>query len=216
MDITEDPAYEDGIVWTTRHVDRLRELFSERELDTAELRVRLFEEAARRYPSRPGDMENDLRQTAWVAGALKPLADLMPFSPEGLAAVFDAALEMGMIYSAEAGKAEALEELKGKPRGWWQRKVGDARPNDVVMALSNAWWRDHRGAKKGPGRFGILIDRLGTREMRALATLERITHVASGTYRYYDVDGKNVGFQVVSDPVFEGGRLVQGAGDIVG
>lgn len=215
-EVTEVPAYAEGAAWARENVAPLRELFNSGELSTPELRTRLFETAARIYPSRRGRMENDLNQTAFVAGAFRALTDLMPLTGEGAGAVFETALEMGSIWSAERAKYARLEELAAKPRGWWRARLGDASPNDVVNAASSAWWREQGRGKRSTSRYEILIDRFGAREMAALATVRRIDDVRDGPYRYYRVRGEDASFDIMAEDVRDGRILVQGRGDLVG
>ena len=217
--IESTPAYEAGVDWAHRNRTRLSERFSGKELATQELRGTLFAEAQRRYPSQRESMENELKQTAFVAGAYRRLVNTMPLSQEGLIAVSEAAMEIGAWWGAEYNKQDALEALKSRPTGWWRKKIGDATPLDVVNALSSLWWRKF-AKEKGVSRtskWEILIDTTGAREMAALASVKRITARQDGEYYSFEVDGEYGEFQVMARPVFgPGGVLVQGTGEVVG
>lgn len=217
-DITDAPEYRLGWEWAREHGPMLAELFTGRDVSTPELRKRLFQEAARRWPSERDDVANDLRQTAFVAGALKAAVETLPLSQEGAAATFDAALEMGVMWSSEQAKVRALEALKEKPSGWWRRKLGDARPLDVVNALSVAWrhdWAKERGRPHPGSKWAVLIDTLGPRELDTFAEVDRIERKVSG-YPVYVVHGDGETFTLIAAPVFEGGRLHRYPGELVG
>jgi len=219
LEVTDTPEYRAGAAWARKTAPRLAERYSGKELNTTELRSFLWREAENLYPSQRDRMENDLRQTAWVAGAFRSLAETMPMSPEGAAAVFEASLEIGSIVGAELGKAEALEALREKPAAWWSEKVGDASPDGIVSALAVDWRRKYskeKGVSKPINRYEILKDTLGTREMRALENLSNIEIRVDGRYQSYDVDGGDSSFQVMASDVLENGRIVQGTGEIVG
>lgn len=217
-DITETAAYAEGKAWAGENVDRLRELYTGRELDTAELRSRLFREAERRYRPKRDSFENDLSATAWVAGAIRSLTGTMPMSLEGLAAVFDAALELGSWFGAESASHEALESLKGKPAGWWRRKLGDASPDDIMKAVLMRWWREvgePQGRSK-TSRAEALKHGFGARELKAFDTVRGIEFEKDGEYEHWWVQGADAGFDIMAKDVYQGSRLIQGAGVIVG
>ncbi len=219
MDITEIPEYRLGWEWAKEYGPILAELFTGREVSTPELRTRLFQEAVRRWPSQRDELTNDLRQTAFVAGALKAAIETLSFTTEGAAAAFEASLEMGAIWGAEVAKNRYLEELKKQPVGWWRRKFGDARPLDIVNALSVAWrrdWAKERGRPNPGSKWAVLIDTMGARELSALATLERIEERAQGEYFTYEVHGSEGDFEMIAAPVYQGGRIYRYPGEIVG
>jgi hypothetical protein len=165
-------------------------------------------------------MENDLKQDAWVAGAIRRLVDTMPESQEGLAAVFDVALEIGTIYGTEFWKHEHLESLKRKPKSWWRTRFGDAKPDDIMKPLYMRWWREVGTPEKlsRTTRWEALKYSFGSREMGAFDTLEKVerTEHQGGKYVVYDVKGETSNFEMMAENVLEGNRLIQGAGEIVG
>lgn len=217
-DITDTAEYRDGIDWAVMHAPELVERYSSNNLSAEELRTYLWKAAGSVYPSKRGDMENDLRQTQWFAGAVRRLVDTLSMNMEAMREVFDIAMEIGATYGAEKWKYVHFLELKKKDASWWRKKKGDASPNDVVGVMSNLWWRTYAKEKgvKSTSKWEILIDTLGTREMCALATLDEITARKDGEYQSYEVDGDECSFQVISAPVWNGSYLVQGMGDIVG
>lgn len=221
MDPTETKEYFAGYEWAGTHVNRLRELYTGKEIATAELRSLLFTESMRVYPSSPGDMVNEFKQTLWVTGAMKFVVDKVPISREALTAVFDAAMEMGAALSAEYWKLECFKDLKGRPEKWWRKNVGDAAPDDVVAALAVAWRRDERrykgkGRENPLSRWEVLVDRTGSREMCILADVKNIELVRDGKYWYYQVEGKENSFQVMMRPTYDNGIMTQGTGEIIG
>lgn len=220
-DVTEMPEYDDGVRWADENLNRLVERFTDEELLTEGLRTVLWEKAQRLYPSQRDDMENDIRQTAWVAGAFRRLSETLPFSREAMAAVFDTALEIGSVIGAEFAKKEALDNLKKQRKAitdFWDRKAGDASIGDIVRVLETAYRRDLPREERGRTltRWEVLVQRLGSREMRALETLRSAKLVKDGRYWYYDVDGEDSSFQVMAKDAVDGGRIVQGAGEIIG
>lgn len=218
MDITKTPEYTAGWEWATEFAPTLTELFTSREAATPELRRRLFQEAARRWPSTGDDLINDLKQTAFAAGAMKAVVQTLPLAPETASAVFDAALELGAIWSAEQAKAESLETLKKKPEAWWRKKLGGASPRDVLMALSGAWRRDwarERGRQNPKSKWEILIDTLGSRELGTLAEAVSIQEIVESVSRYA-IESEDDSFEIVSRPVYHQGRLIHYPGEIVG
>jgi hypothetical protein len=218
MSITETPEYDAGWAWAKEYGPELAELFSGKEIATQELRSRLFREASRRWPSVQDNMDNDLKQTAFVAGGFKSAAETIKFTQEGAAAVFEAALEMGVIWSSEQAKVRALAELKAKPLGWWRRKMGHAKPLDVVNALSVAWrynWAKERGRPHPGSKWAVLIDTLGSREIVILSEATQILSQVNGLPTY-TVDSPEESFQIISRSVYEGGVLYRYAGEIVG
>jgi hypothetical protein len=218
MDITETPEYSSGWEWAVEHGPLLSELFTGRDVSTPELRTRLFREAGRRWPSGSDNLVNDLKQTAFVAGAIKAAVQTLRMSPEAQAAIFEAALEMGVIWSSEQGKAKALQMLQDKPAGWWRRKMGAATPNDVVNALSVAWrhdWSKERGRRHPRSKWEVMIDTMGPRELWILAEATQILIREDGLPRYV-VDAPEEAFEVVSRPVYEDGVMRRYPGEIVG
>lgn len=218
MTITDTPEYSLGWEWAKEHGPLLAELFTGRDVSTPELRTRLFKEAARRWPSGSDNLVNDLKQTSFVAGALKAAIQTLPMTPEAVSAVMDAALEMGVIWSSEQGKAQALEALQAKPAGWWRRKMGVASPNDVVNAMASAWrhdWAKERGRRNPRSKWEVMIDTMGPRELWTLADATQITIREDGLPRYV-VETPEELFEVVSRPVYEGGRMTRYPGEIVG
>lgn len=217
-DFTDTAEYKDGIDWAVLHAPELAERYSSNDLSAQELRSYLWKQSNRFYPSKRGEMENELRQTLWVAGAIKRLVDSLPTNLESLRAVFEIALEMGQIYSAEKWKYVHFETLKKKDASWWRKKKGDASPNEIVSALSNRWWNTYAKEKgvKSTSKWEILIDTLGTREMCALASLEKVVFNDEGKYKTYDVEGDDCDFQMMAEPVWENGRVHSFAGEIVG
>lgn len=218
-EITETPEYHKGIKWAQENRAQLAELFTDADVATPEIRTRLFREAANWWPSHPGDLQNDLRQTAFVAGALKSVINTLPLTQEALAATMDAAMEMGMIWGAEQAKVRDLEALRKKPRGWWQRKFGDATPNQIVGALSIAWRYERRRDSKESNpknRWQVIIDQLGSRETGVLNTLENIEQKGDGAYITWLVEGREGTFEILARPVYDGWRMVRYPGEIVG
>jgi hypothetical protein len=221
MSVSEMAAYAKGAQWADENLNRLRERFTGVDMQTQDLRDILWPTAERIYKPERESMENDLHATAWVAGAMKRLVDTMEWSREGMAAIFEAALEMGSIFSAEFSKHEALEEIKAKPRNWWSKKAGELTPNDIMEPILQKWWRDVGVPEERTrtSRAEALKHVLGAREMRAFTTLKRAAQEGgkNDVYVYYDVDGEGVGFQIMAkDAVHPGGIVSQRAGDIVG
>ena len=214
--IVRTPEYAKGKAWVGEHYERVAELFSSGKLLTQDLRGYLFAVAGRAYPSQRESVANDLRQTGWVAGAIRSLVDRMP--PEAIGDVSETAMELGAYWNAEYWSDQCLEELKKKPRGWWQTKFGDATPNDVVGVLSNRWWREvgDPQKRKRTSKWEVLIYTTGTREICALAGLQKIEFKQDGDYVTYDVEGEEQSFVVMAHPVWEGRRLIQPMGEIVG
>ncbi len=218
-DVTKTPEYRLGWEWATEHGPLLAELFTGKDVSTPELRVRLFKEATRMWPSQRDTMEHDLNQTAFVAGAIKAAIDTLPLTADALAATFEASMEMGTVWSTEQWKNHYLEELKKKPVGWWRRKFGDARPLDIVNVLSSAWRRDWAKERDRPdpgSKWAVLIDTMGSREISVLADLTRIEEHKSGDYFTYYVTSPDGSFEVLSRPVYAGGRMYRYPGEIVG
>jgi hypothetical protein len=87
--ITEMPEYTEGIAWAADNLDRFRERFSGTDLQTQELRNVLWGAAQELYPEERESMENDLKATAFVAGAVYRLAQLMEDSHDGFTTVED-------------------------------------------------------------------------------------------------------------------------------
>ncbi len=219
QDPTETVEYDHGFRWASQNGAQLIELYSSTDLSTQELRTRLWRAAEQFYRSKRGEMENEVRQTLFVMGAVRRLVTTMPGDRAGAIAIFEIGQELGSVYAAEKWKYVHFEALRKKDASWWRKKKGDASPNQVVNALATSWWDDHRDAKR-TSKWEILIDQLGTREMCALATLGKITHNADDKYKTYDVDGDDCSFQVMADNVGEviDGRYIvhQRAGEIVG
>jgi hypothetical protein len=218
VDFTETEEYQAGIRWADQNRSRLVERYSSKELDTSELRSYLFDIAERLYPARREDMDNDIKQDYWVAGAYRRLVDTLPFSPEAMAAVFDAAMEMGVIISTEVAKKESLEALKAKSAAWWRTKFGDAKPNDILKALYSKWWREVGMPEKRSRttKWEALKYVFGSREMSVLDTIQKIEARKDGPYEHWEVEGEHGTFDIMSKDVWQGGVLVQGAGEIVG
>lgn len=219
-DILSDRAYRQGVHWARENLGNLRELFTSEEVLTDELRRRLFDVAARAYPSDPNDVENDLHQTAWVAGALRPLIETVGANPRWLAVIFDTASEMGSIYNAEYWKMEAIRTLKQRPPGWWRKRLGDASPNDVLFALAKRWRREiasHKGRRDPKSKWEILIDTTGTREAATLAEAQRIGRMESGPYVILEVESPESSFEVIEAPAdAQDLQRWNAVGDIVG
>lgn len=219
-DVTDQPEYAEGVAWADRNLNILRERYSGRELDTSELRTFLFNQAERLFRSQRDSMENDLKQDAWVAGAVRRLVDTMPENQEGYIAVFDAAMEIGTIYGTEVAKHEHLESLKRKPKGWWRTRFGDAKPDDLMKPLYKKWWREVGTPKElsRTTRWEALKYSFGSREMTAFDTLNKVerTEHQGGKYIVYDAEGDVSSFEMMAEDVWEGRTLVQGAGEIVG
>jgi hypothetical protein len=223
QDITDQPDYREGIDWAVLHAPELVERYSSTNITGRELRDYLWKTALRIYPSVRGEMENDLRQTFFVAGAIRRIIDTLPFGPEAMREVFDIGMDVGQAYGAERWKYRCFLALKEKDSSWWRKKKGAASPNDIVGALSNWWWRQYakeKGVSRASSKWEILIDTLGTREMCILSNLTKVEADEDGRYKTWTVFGTENNFQMMSSPVFEmiGGRmvLVQGMGEIVG
>jgi len=218
VDITESPGYATGWAWAKEHGPDLSELFSSRSVATPELRTRLFKEASRRWPSDPNHLENDLLQVAFVAGAMKAAVETLPLEPQALAAIMDAAMEMGMTWSMEKAKVRALQALQAKPAGWWRKKLVGASPLDVVAVLSIAWrkdWAKERGRSDPKSRWEILIDTMGVRELDALLNATSITELHDGVSRYL-IDAPEESAEIVSRYAREGNVIYHYPGEIVG
>lgn len=218
MMFTDTPEYRAGFEWSTEHGPLLAELFSNREVSTPELRVRLFKEATRLWPSKHDDLSNDLKQVAFVAGAMKAAIRTLPVSRESLIAMNETAMEMGSLWTAENTKASALERLQAKSFIWWRKKMGDASPNDVVNALSYAWrhdWAKERGRLNPRSKWEVLIDSTGAREIEILAEAVKISE-EPGTPYTYTIESEEDSFQIVSRPGYEGTRMLRYPGEIVG
>lgn len=224
LDINEQPVYKEGIDWAVLHAPELAERYSSTNITGEELRSYLWKVATGYYPSVRGEMENDLLQTFFVAGAIRRVIDSLPLSPAAMTEVFSIGMDVGQIYGSEKWKYKAFLELKAKDPSWWRKKLGAASPNDIVNAFSNEWWRRYAKEKKASrtSKWEVLIDVLGTREMSILAHLTNVeleTH-QGGRYKVWTVSGRENDFQMMASPVWEnvGGRqvLVHGAGEIVG
>lgn len=217
-DFRETAEYKEGFDWAALHSPELVERYSSNNLSAQELRGYLWKNADRAYPSKRGEMENELRQTLFVAGAIREIIGHLPTNLESIRALYEIAGEMGQIYSAEKWKYVHFLELKKKDSSWWRKKKGDASPNEVVSALANYWWNKiarERGVKS-TSKWEILIDTLGTREMCALASLGKVVLNDEGKYKTYDVEGDDCEFQMMAAPVIENGRVYSLAGEIVG
>jgi hypothetical protein len=218
-DPTETKEYFAGYEWAGTNSNRLRELYTEREIATPELRSMFFTEAARVYPAGPGDMENDFRQTLWVVGAMRFVVDKLPATRESAAAMFDAAMELGAVLSAEYWKLQCSKDLKAKSAKWWKKKAGDATPDDVVAALAIGWRRRFAKEKQRPmpdSKWEVLADMTGSREMCILAELKEIELVKDGEYWYYRVSAKDRHFEMIMRPAYHNGIMHQAPGDIIG
>jgi hypothetical protein len=218
VDFTETEEYRAGICWADQNKVRLIERYSSKELDTSELRSYIFGIAERLYPSQREDMENDVKQDLWVAGVYRRLVDTLPLSPEAMAAVFDAAMEMGVIISTEVAKKKAMDALKAKPAVWWRTKIGDAKPNDILKALYSKWWREVGMPEKRSRttKWEALKYVFGSREMSVLDTVQNVEARKDGPYEHWEVEGEHGTFDIMSNNVWQGGILVQGAGELVG
>lgn len=218
QDITDQADYKEGIDWAVLHSPELVERYSSTNITGDELRSYLWKVAGNIHPSKRGDPENDLRQTFFVAGAIRRIIDTLGLTPGAVKEVFDIALDIGQVYGAERWKYTCFLELKEKESSWWRKKKGVASPNDIVNVLSNMWWRRY-AKEKGVSRtskWEILVDTLGTREMCILAHLTEVEARVDGEYKSWIVYGKDNDFQVMSAPVFANGRMIQGMGEIVG
>lgn len=210
----ETEEYREGYDWAVLHGPELAERYSSNDLSTQELRSYLWKIAGQVYPSKRGEMENELRQTLFVIGAIKRVIQ----GHVEFKAFLEIAQEMGAIYGAEKWKYVHFETLKKKEASWWRKKKGDASPNEIVSALSNLWWNKFAREKgvKSTSKWEIMIDTLGTREMCALASLEKVKFNDGGRYKTYDVEGDDCDFQMMAEPVMENGRVHSWAGEIVG
>lgn len=226
MTITDAPEYKLGWEWATEHAPELSELFTGRDASTPELRVRLFKEATRRWPSAHDDLSNDLKQVAFVAGAIKAAIQTINVPQDLMIAANEAAFQMGDLWRLEQAKARALETLKARPAGWWRTRLGVSQsrsrpsrtPNDLVNALSFAWRRDHakdKGRRDPRSRWEVLIDTLGPREIEILVDSTAIFEKDEGLFRYV-VDSPEEAFEVVSRPVYDGTYMRRYPGEIVG
>jgi len=218
MKITDVPEYQIGFEWATEHGPVLAELFSNKEVSTPELRVRLFKEATRLWPSQHDDLANDLKQVAFVAGAMKAAVRTLQLSPEAMVAINEAGFEIGDLWRLEQVKANSLQALQAKPASWWRTKMGDVTPNQVVGVLSVAWRHDfakEKGRRDPKSKWEILIDSLGPREIEILVDATKIYERNDGLSRYV-VDAPEDAFEVISRPLYEGGRMLRYPGEIVG
>lgn len=218
MTITEAPEYKIGWEWATEHAPELSELFTGRDASTPELRVRLFREAIRRWPSVHDDLSNDLKQIAFVAGAIKAAIQTIDIPGDLLLAASEAAYQMGDLWRLEQAKVRALASLKARPMGWWRKKMGDATPNDVVNALSFAWRHDfakEKGRRDPKSKWEVLIDSLGPRELEIFADAQAIFSKDEGPSRFV-VDAPEDAFEIISRPFYEDGTMRRYPGEIVG
>lgn len=222
MEFTDSPEYKAGRAWAHKNQNRLAESYSNDDIIGGSLRTNLFEEAGRLYPAAGGDMENDVRQTLWVMGAIRHIVDTLPMTREAMIAAYDAGNELGAIYSAEVAKLKCFRELKAKEPGWWKKKLGDACPADVVSAAM-VGWRLKRRAEKISDKpltpqsiWEVLVDAFGSREMCLLSHAREIELVQDRNYWYYWVHGEGSGFQMIMRPVIQDGRLVHAPGDLIG
>lgn len=218
MSPTDTSEYKAGWAWATEQGSALSELFSNKDVSTPELRVRLFQEAARRWPSDPDDLMNDLKQVAFVMGALKAAIRTLDASHEAILAANEAGLEMSQLWVTEQGKANALETVKKKPESWWRTKLGDVTPNQVLGALAFAWrvdWAKEKRRKNPRSKWEVLIDTLGPRELEILADATAIFERKDGPERFV-IDSPDDAFEIISKPEYEGGRMYRYPGEIVG
>lgn len=220
-EVTKMLEYDAGIRWADENLNRLIERFTDEELITEGLRTVLWQRGASLYPSRRDDMENDIKQIAWVAGAFRRLSETLPFGREAMASIFDAALEIGFIIGAELAKKEAFDNLKRQREAvsdFWTRKLGDASIGDIVRVLEVAYRRGLPPEERDRTitKWEVLLQSLGSREMRALEMLRSIKLIRDGKHWYYDVDGEDSSFLVMAKDVTENGRIIQGTGGIVG
>lgn len=173
MDITRHQAYSAGKAWATEHLDSLRERFTGTNMLTDELRKHLWEVALHRYPSDPDRMENDVAQTAFVAGVLRLVTNkLDPNDLASLSSVFDTALEIGTAFSVEVAKMACLEELRDKGRTWWTTKLGDLAPSTLTQVMSLRFAKEHQRLARST--FEPLKEYFGSREMCIFAELEEV------------------------------------------
>lgn len=221
LDITDQPDYREGVDWAVLHSSELVERYSSTDITADLLRSYLWKVAGEIFPSKRGEMENDLRQTFFVAGAIRRVIDTLPLSVQAMKEVFEIAMDIGQVYGAEKWKYKCFLELQEKDASWWRRKQGAASPNDIVNALSNYWWREY-AKEKGVSRtskWEVLIDTLGTREICVLSDLTNV-EAEGEKYKTWTVESKENSFQMMAAPVYEvvNGRsvLVQGMGEIVG
>lgn len=128
-DITDQPDYREGIDWAVMHRVELTERYSSTNITEQDLRTYLFRIAERLYPHQREDPENDLRQTFFVAGAIRRIIDTIPFGLEAMREVFDMGMDIGEIYGAERWKVICFRELREKEPSWWRKKRRDASPN---------------------------------------------------------------------------------------
>lgn len=215
--ITDTPEYAAGWAWAKEHGPIIAELFSSKEVSTPELQKRFFQEATRRWPSKHDDLDNDLKQIAFVAGGMKAAIETLSMSPETFGAIMEAATDLGQLWRFEVAKASLLKDLQAKPKSWWSKKLGDASPSDLVKAFYVAWhygyWPKEKRLKKPRSIWEVLIDVMGTREMEIMAAVVKITETPD---MVYDIESEDDSFTIVSKPVFEGGRLIRYPGEIVG
>jgi hypothetical protein len=224
IDAPDQPDYKEGIDWAVLHAPELVERYSSTEITGRVLRDYLWRAATEIYPTVRGDMENDLRGTYFVLGAIKRIIDSLPFGPEAMKEVFEIGLELGSAYGAEKWKYKCFLELKGRDLSWWRKRKGAASPQDIVLALSSEWWRRYAKEKHASktSKWEILIDTLGTREMCILAhlTLVELEEHQGGRYKVWTVNGKENNFQMMASSVWEmidgRQRMIHGAGEIVG
>lgn len=220
MDPISTPQYKQGRAWAKDNQALLVERYSNADLATAELRTYLFDRALRAYPSGPGDMENELRQTLWVLGAIRHVIDTLPLTKEAMRAVFDISMELGAVLGAEIGKLQCFNELKKKPAAWWGKTFKDARPVDILAALEVDWRRRfgrEKGKSKSDSPWEVMVDVFGSREMCILAHLRTIELRQDGAYWSYVASSKDGNsFQMLMRPVYHDGRLTSLPGEIVG
>jgi len=221
MDFTETPEYVSGRAWAAKNENRLVESYSNSDIIGGTLRTVFFEEAGQLYPAVGGNLENDLRQTLWVMGAFRHVVDTLPMTREAMVAVFEAASDLGAIYSAEKAKLRCLKSLKAKEPQWWTRKRGDASPADVLAAAAVGWRIRRRKEKETRleplSLWEILVDQFGSRELCVLDEAKAIELVQDRKYWYYWVhDAEGYSFQIIMRPVVEDGRILHAPGDIIG
>lgn len=222
-DFPEQPDYKDGYDWAVLHAPEIAELHSSTNGSAPELRSRLFKVAGSLHPSVRGEMENELRQTLFVMGAMKRVVQKLQ-GIAGFAELFEISMEIGHLWGAERWKYKCFTELRGKDAGWWRRRMGAASPNDIVAAFSHFWWRQYakeKGVSK-TSKWEVLVDVCGTRELcifAHLANVELEEH-QGGRYKVWTVQGTKNEFQMLASPVWDTvdgrQRLIHGAGEIVG
>lgn len=217
-DITESEAYKKGFDWANKNSASVAELYSSRELLPHQLRSHLFTEADKFYPPQRDSAENDVFQVGFVAGAVRALVDRMPLEPEVLREISEAAMDLGAMYSSLTARHRLIEELKLAPPSWWDKKVGDTAPREIIRILTQKWRREFGRKEKRmkPSLIEVLLQTLGPRELEALLTVEKIRLLDEGEYARYRVEGPDNSFEIMAKNVIaENGVVLQAVGDLV-